>query len=141
MKGTLKDRLEELDRLYPRWEKKTIWEYFLDTAGRFPDREFLAARGRQSYTYRQAREEGIKIARGLLAAGVRPGDHVAVQMENSPEQIFTALAAAAVRAVKIPVNTGLSAVELKFILEQSEACLLYTSRAKLVLLVLYSLDL
>ena len=56
MKGTLKDRLEELDRLYPRWEKKTIWEYFLDTAGRFPDREFLAARGRQSYTYRQARE-------------------------------------------------------------------------------------
>lgn len=126
MKGTLKDRLEELDRLYPRWEKKTIWEYFLDTAGRFPDREFLAARGRQSYTYRQAREEGIKIARGLLAAGVRPGDHVAVQMENSPEQIFTALAAAAVRAVKIPVNTGLSAVELKFILEQSEADYLIT---------------
>ena len=126
MKGTLKDRLEELDRLYPRWEKKTIWEYFLDTAGRFPDREFLAARGRQSYTYRQAREEGIKIARGLLAAGVRLGDHVAVQMENSPEQIFTALAAAAVRAVKIPVNTGLSAVELKFILEQSEADYLIT---------------
>ena len=126
MKGTLKDRLEELDRLYPRWEKKTIWEYFLDTAGRFPDREFLAARGRQSYTYRQAREEGIKIARGLLAAGVRPGDHVAVQMENSPEQIFTALAAAAVRAVKISVNTGLSAVELKFILEQSEADYLIT---------------
>ena len=126
MKGTLKDRLEELDRLYPRWEKKTIWEYFLDTAGRFPDREFLAARGRQSYTYRQAREEGIKIARGLLAAGVRPGDHVAVQMENSPEQSFTALAAAAVRAVKIPVNTGLSAVELKFILEQSEADYLIT---------------
>lgn len=126
MKGTLKDRLEELDRLYPRWEKKTIWEYFLDTAGRFPDREFLAARGRQSYTYRQAREEGIKIARGLLAAGVRPGDHVAVQMENSPEQIFTALAAAAVRAVKIPVNTALSAVELKFILEQSEADYLIT---------------
>ena len=126
MKGTLKDRLEELDRLYPRWEKKTIWEYFLDTAGRFPDREFLAARGRQSYTYRQAREEGIKIARGLLAAGVRPGDHVAVQMENSPEQIFTALAAPAVRAVKIPVNTGLSAVELKFILEQSEADYLIT---------------
>ena len=126
MKGTLKDRLEELDRLYPRWEKKTIWEYFLDTAGRFPDREFLAARGRQSYTYRQAREEGIKIARGLLAAGVRPGDHVAVQMENSPEQIFTALAAAAIRAVKISVNTGLSAVELKFILEQSEADYLIT---------------
>lgn len=126
MKGTLKARQKELDRLYPRWEKKTIWEHFLDTVKRFPDQEFIAAQGRESYTYRQAKEESIKIAKGLLAEGVQPGEHIAVQMENSPEQIFTALAAAAVRAVKIPVNTALSAVELKFILEQSEADYLIT---------------
>ena len=121
MKGTLKDRLQELDRLYPTWEKKTIWEYFLQTADRFPEQEFVVAQGRESYTYRQTVEESLRIAKGFLAAGVKPGDHVAVQMENSPEQIFTALAAAAVRAVKIPVNTALSAGELQFVLNQSEA--------------------
>lgn len=121
MKGTLKDRLQELDRLYPTWEKKTIWEYFLQTADRFPEQEFVVAQGRESYTYRQTVEESLRIAKGFLAAGVKPGDHVAVQMENSPEQIFTALAAAAVRAVKIQVNTALSAGELQFVLNQSEA--------------------
>ena len=47
MKGTLKDRLQELDRLYPTWEKKTIWEYFLQTADRVPEQEFVVAQGRE----------------------------------------------------------------------------------------------
>ena len=121
MKGMLKDRLRELDELYPVWEKKTIWEHFVDTADRVPDQDFIVAQGREPYTYRQTKEESLRIAKGFLAAGVRPGSHVALQMENGPEQIFTALAASAVRAVKIPVNPSLSASELKFVLNQSEA--------------------
>ena len=34
MKGLFDDRLAELSRLYPVWEKKTIWEFFKTTADR-----------------------------------------------------------------------------------------------------------
>ena len=126
MKGLKADRLAELDRLYPVWEKKTIWKFFEATAERFPDQEFVAAEGREIYTYRQTRDEVLRVARGLLAAGVRPGDHVAMQIENCPEQAFVALAVTAIRAVKVPVNISLSARELSFVLGQSESQYLVT---------------
>ena len=43
MKGLIEDRLAELGRLYPIWEKKTIWKFFQATADRFPDQEFVGA--------------------------------------------------------------------------------------------------
>ncbi len=126
MKGLIEDRLAELGRLYPIWEKKTIWKFFQATADRFPDQEFVGANGRESYTYGQTRDMALRVARGLLAAGVKPGDHVAMQIENCPEQVFVALALNAVLAVKIPVNTSLAARELEFVLGQSESRYLIT---------------
>lgn len=126
MKGFIDDRLAEISRLYPVWEKKTIWKFFEATAERFPEWEFVGAQGRESYSYRQTKEIALRIARGLLAMGVRPGDHVAMQIENCPEQVFVALAVSAVRAVKVPVNTFLSARELEFVLGQSDSRYLIT---------------
>ena len=37
MKGFIDDRLAEISRLYPVWEKKTIWKYVEATAERFPE--------------------------------------------------------------------------------------------------------
>lgn len=127
MKGLREDCLAELSHLYPVWEKKTIWTFFGDTAKLFPEREFIVAEGRGSYTYRQTYDEVLRIARALTAAGVRPGDHVAMQIENCPEQVFTALAVTAVRAVKVAVNTSLATKELHFVLRQSESQYLITS--------------
>lgn len=126
MKGLIEDRLADLGRLYPIWEKKTIWKFFETTARRFPGQEFIGTDGRESYSYDRARNMVLRVAKGLLAAGVKPGDHVAMQIENCPEQIFVALAVNAVRAVKIPVNTSLAARELEFVLSQSESRYLIT---------------
>lgn len=126
MKGLIENRLTELGRLYPIWEKKTIWNFFKATARRFPDREFVGADGRESYTYGQTVDQVVRVAKGLVAVGVKPGDHVAVQMENSPEQVFVALAINAVGAVKVPVNTSLAARELEFVLSQSDSQYLVT---------------
>lgn len=126
MKGFIDDRLADISRLYPVWEKKTIWKFFEATAERFPEWEFVGAEGRESCSYRQTRENALCIAKGLLAMGVKPGDHVAMQIENCPEQVFVALAVTAVRAVKVPVNTSLSTRELEFVLGQSEAQYLIT---------------
>ena len=110
MKGLIEDRLAELVRLYPVWEKKTIWKFFETTAGRYPDWEFVGAEGRESFTYGQALDQVQKTARGFAALGVKAGDHVAVQMENCPELVWVSLALNAVGAVKVPVNVSLSEI-------------------------------
>lgn len=121
MKGLKEDRLAQLQALYPVWEKKTIWNFFLATADRVPDQDFIVTEDQGSYTYQQTREEALRVARGLAAMGVRPGDHVAVQIANSPEQVFVSLALAALRAVKVAVNMALGAKELGYILHQSRS--------------------
>ncbi|MDO4268241.1 MAG: class I adenylate-forming enzyme family protein [Eubacteriales bacterium] len=121
MKGFMKDRLEELNRLYPVWEKKTIWDFFEATGKRFPNRVFIGMENRENVTYRETAERALYAAEGLSAMGVRPGDHVAVQMDNSVEQITLFLALSALGAVKIPVNPALSAGELEYVLNQSES--------------------
>ena len=126
MKGFIEDRLMELSRLYPGWEKKTIWEYFEVSSARYPDREFVGAESRESFTYEETRLWAVCVAKGFLAMGVKSGDHVAVQIENCPEQIFVMLALNAIGAVRVPVNTGLSARELEFVLKQSDANYLVT---------------
>ncbi len=126
MKGLIDDRLAELSRLYPVWEKKTIWEFFKTTADRCLEWEFIHDSSGENFTYAQARQQAEIVAKGLLAAGVKPGDHVAVQLENSPRQLLIALAVNAVRAVKVPVNISLASKELQFILNQSEANYLLT---------------
>ena len=126
MKGTVEDRQKELGQLYPLWEKKTIWKFFEATALRFPENDFIVAQGREPVSYRQAEKEIRAVAKGLLAAGIRPGCHVAMQIENCPEQALVALALNAIRAVKVPVNISLSARELGFVLSQSESEFLVT---------------
>lgn len=122
----METRLAELNRLYPVWEKKTIWSQFEETAARVPDQDFIVMGGWQTYSYRQAKEASLRIARALYAIGVRPGAHAAVQLANSPDQILIALALARLRTVKIPVNDSLGTCELNFVLEQSQASLLIT---------------
>lgn len=126
MKGTIEDRQKELGQLYPVWEKKTIWEFFKASAHRFPENDFIVVQGKETVSYAEAEKEIQAVAKGFLAAGVRPGSHVAMQIENCQEQVFAALALNAVRAVKVPVNISLSARELGFVLSQSESEFLIT---------------
>jgi len=126
MKGLREDRLADLNQYYPTWEKKTIWKFFEATAERFPDAEFIVAEDGRVYTYSQAHAEILRIARSLLAVGVKPGDHVAMQIVNCPEQALVALAVSAIRAVKVAINTSLGTKELSYILNQSESLYLIT---------------
>ena len=41
MIGTATERLQCLDELYPTCENCTIWEYFEQSAKRFPENDFL----------------------------------------------------------------------------------------------------
>ncbi len=61
-----------------------------------------------------------RIANLLAAAGVAPGDRVAVQVAKSPEAVFLYLACLRAGAVYLPLNTGYTLPELDYFFGDAE---------------------
>ncbi len=91
-------------------------------AERFPDNECLVSPHRGSrFTYAQFRDECNRVARGMLAMGIKKGDHVAIWATNYPEWVVTMFATAKIGAVMVTVNTNYKQFELEYLLRQSDA--------------------
>jgi len=81
----------------------------LDRTERFADRAYLRWRSGErehSLTRREFAEAVSRIARQLIAHGVRPGDRIAMISENRPEMLMSELATMAIGAVTVPVFAG-----------------------------------
>ena len=96
-----------------------------DIAARLPDREGLVF-GASRYTFREVAARIDEAARRLIAAGVRPGEHVALWLNNSDEWIFIAFAVQKIGAVLVPINTRFRSRDLSYVLAQSDSCFLIT---------------
>jgi len=72
-----------------------------------------------------------RIALGLSALGVKAGDRVAIISENRPEWSLTDLALLSLRAVNVPIYTTQAVEQIRYILENSGAKLLFVSGSKL----------
>src|SRR5207245_9446615 len=94
-------------------------------AARWGDREALVFRQRR-YSFRQIAAEVDRVGRGLIRAGVRPGEKVAVLLVNGPELIFAMFALAKIGAVHVPINTRFRTVDLAQVLERSNTSTLIT---------------
>jgi acyl-CoA synthetase (AMP-forming)/AMP-acid ligase II len=70
-------------------------------------------------TWAELDEETNRIANGLLAAGLRPGDRVATLAANGRETLATVYAIAKAGLVSVPLNSGLTAAELEFLIDDS----------------------
>ncbi len=99
-------------------------------AGRFdalaaahPDRPFVITDLR-SWSYRDIQEWSRGLARGLHEIGVRPGQRVALVVDNRPEFVAVKLAVARLGAVAVPVNFSYQAGELAAVLNSSQASVL-----------------
>ena len=62
-----------------------------------------------------------RVAGGLLAAGVRPGDRVAIRLPNGADWCLAFLGATLAGAIPVPVNTRLTPAEVEFIVRDSGA--------------------
>jgi len=81
----------------------------------------------QTYTYREFQALTMEIAKGLLAIGIKKGDHLAIFSLNSPKYIALEIAAARIGAVLVCINTSSTKSELLYVLNQSESSLLFIS--------------
>ncbi|MDR3037930.1 MAG: AMP-binding protein [Candidatus Adiutrix sp.] len=88
----------------------------------WPDREALIypAAGRR-YTWAGLNAEVDRLARGLMALGVRQGDKVALWAGNVPQWLTVMYAASKIGAILITVNTHYRRQEIHYLLRQSEA--------------------
>ena len=127
MLGTEQERLRELDRMYPIWKPHTLWTLFEQSAARFDQQELLSWE-EGSVTYGQARQEVDRIARGLLAIGVRPGDHVGLLLHNCPDFLYLTFALSKIGAVKVLINPSIGREELRFVLCQAEVTFLVSEK-------------
>ncbi len=72
-------------------------------------------------TYSEFRDEVERVSRGLMALGIRKGQHVGIWSTNYTEWVLTQFATAKIGAVMVNVNPAYRTHELAYVLEQSEA--------------------
>ena len=89
---------------------------------RFGERDALVnVETGERYTYTQFRDAVDRVARGLMALGIRRGHHVGIWATNYSEWVLTQFATAKIGAVMVNVNPAYRTHELAYVLEQSEA--------------------
>lgn len=90
-----------------------------------PDVEAIVAPdGRITYQELASRVSSIRA--GLVAQGVRKGDHVGLCLGNSVQWVATFLAISSLGAVSVPINTRFVAAEMAYALKQSRVSTLIT---------------
>jgi fatty-acyl-CoA synthase len=112
---------------------RTLWQVLLETTEHDPDHEAIVAwddaRVESRVTYAQLLERARSLSGGLVAAGIRAGDRVALLMTNRPEFIVSYLAIARLGAIAVPINTRFAPGEVGYVLRNSRArCLITLDR-------------
>ena len=86
-------------------------------AGESPDREALAAPFQSlRYTFAELDREVERVARGMVACGLEPGDRIGIWAPNCAEWILTMFGAARAGLVLVNINPAYRTTELEFAL-------------------------
>jgi acyl-CoA synthetase (AMP-forming)/AMP-acid ligase II len=86
------------------------------------DREALVETGGgPRVTYRELWDRAARVAGGLRAAGVSPGDRVAIRLGNGVDWVFAFFGAMFAGAVVVPVNTRFAEQEVEYVVSDSGA--------------------
>ncbi len=97
---------------------------FFDQAARFGDKPFLwAKRGGawKAWSWSAVARDVTRLASGLAALGIRPGDRVVLAAENRPEWVIADLAIMAAGAITVPAYTTNTVEDHRHIIANTEA--------------------
>jgi acyl-CoA synthetase (AMP-forming)/AMP-acid ligase II len=95
-------------------------------AGRYAGGEAVVD-GRQRISYAELGERVERAAAACIAAGVEPGDRVAVWAPNTADWISAALGAVCAGGVLVPLNTRFKGTEAAYVLARTRARLLFVT--------------
>jgi len=105
---------------------KTIGEILDETASKYPENDALVYVDRDlRWSYAEFKDRCDQLARGLMALGIKRGDHIAVWAYNIPEWVLLQFASAKIGAILVTVNTYYKSHELEYLLKQSDATTLF----------------
>src|SRR5712691_8303931 len=99
-----------------------------DVARRLPERPAVSDE-RHSWNYRELAERVARLASGLQAHGLQPGDRVLLSLENCGEFFELLLGCWASGLCAVPANARLHPREVEYIAENSGARLLVATPA------------
>ena len=106
---------------YPLHSELTIGQYFRNQVAVEPDHEFIIYPDRQlRWTYQDFDVRTDNLAKGLLAIGMKPGDHLGVWARNIPDWLTFMFATAKVGIVLVTMNPAYKSHELDYVLKQSD---------------------
>jgi fatty-acyl-CoA synthase len=125
MLPSISERQAALEARFPRWRPRRLDQLLSAAAEEFPDRPYVITDDR-CWTYREIDNWARRIADGLVEAGVRAGEHVALVMANFPEFVAAKYAISRAGAVCVPVNFLYRRDELGYLLRQSDSVALIT---------------
>jgi fatty-acyl-CoA synthase len=115
------------DRHRP-WRSRTVSAMLDSVAAAYPDRPFVIT-DRGTLSYAELAAWSARLASGLVAAGVQPGERVGLFLPNGAEMIAVRFAVARAGAVAVPISFRLQARELAQLLSLSEASALISMEA------------
>lgn len=105
---------------------RTVPELVRAAAVRYGAREAVVE-GRTRIDYAELGARVERAAAACLAAGIEPGDRVAVWAPNTLDWIVSALGAVTAGGVLVPVNTRFKGAEAAYVLERTRAKLLFVT--------------
>ncbi len=105
---------------------KTIGQVIQETAVRYPQNlALIHPEFGVRQNYRDFYADCRKIARGLMALGIKRGDNVSVWTTNIPEWVYLQFALGMIGGVLVTVNINYQSHELEYILKQSDSTTLF----------------
>ncbi len=104
----------------------TIDQVLRKTAGEFANqRAIVFDQPNWQRSWSEFEREVDRAAKGLMAIGIKPCDHVAVWATNVPQWVILQFATARIGAVLVALNPACRVHELAFALKQSDALALF----------------
>ena len=105
---------------------RTLPDLLDELAARQPAHELIVDSRGGRLSYAETRTQVRELAGGLLRAGVKRGDMVAMLMNNRPEWLLVGFAVTMLGATLVPISTWSRPRELEYVLNHCGASLLIT---------------
>lgn len=107
------------------YQARTLPQLVAESAVTFSDRPAITD-GDVSLSYRDLNAARIGAGKAFLAAGLAPGDRIAIWAPNIYQWIIAAIGAQSVGGVLVPLNTRMKGAEAAYVLQASGARMLFT---------------